>query len=547
MRLAAYALIASLAGASFVALLGQAQHSNIVPKIPVKLSECILHVDGKALKPIRVGNGFLTHTAIPTGSIESDGRTIDRLDSRGEKAWSVKTPGPRKLQVASTSANVVYLIELPNEEEYTFSSSQVHRLDIQTGKWLSPIKLGGTLQAKQSVSIVGICARANRLAVLYQILGTASESDALVRRTVGVYGEHDSKPSWTYNIPLEKDSAPRQGVLLAASYPNFADSDVTTLAWVGKSVVACPDAMGPIVTLDGGNGKVAWTLKRPWEYQRGFIGPSVWSHYVSRFGNDYFDRGINMDKLRSQFEKSFSGQIIGGPVWVPFPKSSDSREEGVFLVVVTLASKLGSGYDGYVGDAILYEVSERGDVLSRTPLPQYVIGRQVFCRPNEAIWSTKNNGMMSVCVEDKGLMFSIGPGGPDHTGKIRWFVQPPDSTPEDKWLTHEAARNVTAFAENRAYRANGGWYVDGPDDRTLTFPIQVFDLTNGVTRNCSLEVPVTYKVMRPTTNFRGNRGGIYGLGPGNIGIIDITATASRVRIQLATDKGVSFLDFNLKQ
>ncbi len=58
-------------------------------------------------------------------------------------------------------------------------------------------------------------------------------------------------------------------------------------------------------------------MSRVWEYERGFIGPSVWQHFIARAGDDDA-KGQEVKKGEKSDRPARRNAIVGGPVedWV---------------------------------------------------------------------------------------------------------------------------------------------------------------------------------------------------------------------------------------
>src|SRR5262249_48946204 len=148
---------------------------------------------------------------------------------------------------------------------------------------------------------------------------------------------------------------PRPGVMLLASSrrPNAAASRTQALSWSGDHVLVCAGPVQPILCLAADTGKERFKLERVWEYDRGFIGPSVWQHYIGRFRLDQFDEKKGQAEAKKTFDERHRCSLVAGPVVVPVAGTADG-EKG-YRVFVAAARGPAAWYADYVADCVVYE------------------------------------------------------------------------------------------------------------------------------------------------------------------------------------------------
>ena len=103
------------------------------------------------------------------------------------------------------------------------------------------------------------------------------------------------------------------GYLWGIPRPQYADSAIRHLTWLDDRLLVCAEAMQPILCLNGDTGSEIWRLERLWEFQRGFIGPSVWSHFISRYGIE----GSGSEETYIENSRQYQCALVAGPVAVP--------------------------------------------------------------------------------------------------------------------------------------------------------------------------------------------------------------------------------------
>lgn len=502
----------------------------------------IFHLEGKDIAPSRWGEGALTEATLKGGTVQTNGKDVWFEDLQGTRKWSTNVPKDTTLQIVANTEDVVFFV---NSAELDSIPRQdyVYRVEANSGKWLSNIRYWGQAKDSENVVVRSVSGKGNLVAVLFNVFNSNQDgTERMVSRSVGVFTDTSDTQQWEAEIAVDPQiSPPGRVLLLAASYPNFADSSVNVFNWQDDSLLVCPDETGPLESYDRQGGKKKWTVDRPWEFQRGFIGPSVFSDFVGRFGDG--DSFMDKEKIdaskRDIFAKQYVGQIIAGPVGV-------STREGFgysrtrYLFAVTLAKR--AAYSGYTGDCIVYEMDSDGDILTRTPLPQYLIGGSQKLFSDSVVWATKNRGLMRLRSSKDRITF--GPGGPDATGEIAWFFQ----TPQDKehWLATDAARPLVTYDDQYAYQIVDGWYVDQPDSKLITFPISRVDLRTGSRSECKLEIAVKSPVKRPSTNYQSSGNSMHQFGPGEIGITGLKRTRRGLRVQLATEEAIGYIEFPIE-
>src|SRR5204862_860145 len=117
---------------------------------------------------------------------------------------------------------------------------------------------------------------------------TKGESKGPDETTTAAYVLHHvkqgaDKPSWSKQYISAGERPYTGGYVWGIPPPLYAGSAIQCLSWLGDRLLVCPEAMEPVRCLNPDTGTEIWQVDRLWEFQRGFIGPSVWSHFISRF------------------------------------------------------------------------------------------------------------------------------------------------------------------------------------------------------------------------------------------------------------------------
>jgi hypothetical protein len=477
------------------------------------------------------GDGYITEAGSGANRVWTDGKKLTC------ESWPV-ADRPEG-DIAAFSDNVVFLLSRS-------SNSEVLRVTREDGQVLPSIKWNEPLASSQTASVLAISCRKNQVAVLFHLTG-ANPNTANTNRTVlQVFEGLESVPKLTLDVPEEKGEGPMHGLLLAQSYPNFADSEIQQVSWNRDQVIVCPGPKGPISAVNLKDGKLAWALERPWEFSRGFIGPSVWSDEIVRFGaSDYYSDKVDLAR-RKKFDEAFEGHIVAGPVIKTEAEEDMYGRVGTIYVAVSLATQ--GPYSGYTGDCVLYEIDQYdGRIRNRTVLPQMIDGRRVFPVSDGIVFGMHNNALMRLRTKgaEEGFLH-LGPGSPDHIGSIDWMTQPSNELTFDHWVSYESAGDAIAVGKKSVFRANRGWFANDSDAKFMQFPIDLFDLKTGVRREAVLRIPPIVPIKRPSNGGATRSDGkAVGFGPGGIGITHIAINGDRIRFQIATEKSVSYVEFEL--
>jgi len=318
-------------------------------------------------------------------------------------------------------------------------------------------------------------------------------------------------------------------MLLSAGGPRQVMPGCVPLLACEVDFLVTTGAQGPLCRIDTrAENPVKWKLERVWEFRRGFIGPSVWSHYLSRFGLDdlkwensvapvdweaYVEEGLKgvtkdyVEEYRAVLEEEMAAgmsrekemlqrcQMVGGPFVVPRKAGADSS----IFVAASEAEEAGD-WSRYLSHTLVYEISaESGEPVSIGRLPRNVMGSAGRVREGGVDWRCEEGAMVRLGLSGAQEM-SFGPGGPDCVGRVEWYRE--EAVRErEVWLSAPAGNNPFAWTENGYVMAPDGGYVAQEGERIYRFPIQVHD-GKGTVRELLLEVPLKTPLMAPDTNYR---------------------------------------------
>lgn len=448
------------------------------PRLPFVLWLTVL-----ASAPGRACSGPATEAAVRPrfrdSSIELDGKSI--------QPSAVEIPF-REERLAGGTERVAYLVGyqkgLEGREGIPDSPARLRRLDLGTGKWLADLPVGGPAEKR---SILAVLTGEGQVVVLDALEMERPDWHPVAESyQVSSFREGESKPAWIRSFPSTGSSPRAGGLLRARREPEYAASEPRRLAWLDDLVLVTAEAVQPIRALSADTGIEVWKVERLWEFHRGFTGPSVWSHHLGRFGMSWSDRDREKEeRARSAFDRTFRCALIGGPAVIRLTGARGSDSHRVFVAVTRGPSEW---FAGYLSDCLLYELNEKGKIISLVTLPQVVRGSLFQVQEDGVVWRCQNDGLLKVLPTMVSEIPSFGPGGPDLLTRLAWFRQLSPRLPEAR-VTTDRHGDPVAFSGSRAYCLPGGGFITREEPSVCRFPVSVVDLESGIDLCFFLRVP----------------------------------------------------------
>ena len=471
--------------------------------------------------------------------------------------WTNRSDDGAFLNWLAASNDVAYLLGYKPGKYGRFqgyeSPPRLRRLDLKLGKWLPDVPIGredsGQFETK---GVVGVLPGDGGVIVLTGL--TKKETSGNDRDNIDAFGlslikDGEAKASWTKEI-VSAGQRPSPGAFMwGVPGPQYAGSDTIRLSWLGERLLVCPGAMEPIYCLNPDTGSEIWRVERLWEYRRGFIGPSVWSHYISRFGvEELGSSDQNIDEEGKAFDQKFQCALAGGPVIVPLEVP---RREDTHSAFVAIIKGPAGGWAGYLSDCVLYELGDDGKPVSMGTLPQIVDGSQFCVRKGGVIWKSQNQTFIKAAPSASAPEFGMGPGGPDLLINLLWTRRVQYHDPQ-AWFVAGKDGDPAAFGEGYAYCVPGGGYVMKQGDKHYIFPLAAVDLSTGVDRGFVLDVPFEGQFSPPADNVSTGTSGngvesVRALNPHLLAISGITAEAGDLEITLAGESNKWTLHFDIEK
>ena len=270
------------------------------------------------------------------------GDTVEEIGGESQKpTWSIKAPGGLNLRwLAATDAQAFFQAFKPEKEGASAEPEtplRVQRLDIAARKWAPPLELlAAKPQPNRHDTILAVLAKGKLVVVLTEswIESERSfDSPKSMTYRVSYFRDGQEKPAWSKEF-ASGGTRPAPGVgLWATRMPDYASSDIQHLQWLGDDILVFAGEKDDILCLSA-VGKTKWKIERIWEFERGFTGPSVWSHHIGPFRRSSWelprdDAGKSDDKKtpderkqadevrkslakeREEFNRQFECAIVG--------------------------------------------------------------------------------------------------------------------------------------------------------------------------------------------------------------------------------------------
>lgn len=467
------------------------------------------------------------------------------------KESSVQHDGKRKWVLVRTHKGVAYFAALPSDNSDKNDVARIRRLDLEKSAWLDELKF--EFDEKTHSEIAGTYVNDDYFIVAVVLM---KEKDSFSNSPdsfwVGCFETGKSKTRWAESFEAEKTRA-RPGVYLwSNSNPDYADAGLRVFSRFEDRLLFCPEGKQPIRCLNIDTGTELWARDRVWEFQRGFIGPSVWQHYIGRFRIDE-DFGIGGDEERNlidakkQFDENFECSIIGGPAIVRLTENGDSWRGGhSIFVAVSKQPKVALG--GYLGESIIYELSDDGKVISTTNLPRLVKGSNFRIDETGVVWKCQANQLVRLKASGESGHFGGGPGGFDCQTSVPWVrTISTQSGRNEVWLSAGTACDSTVMLKRFAVSVTRGGFINKKGDALYQFPISVTDLQSGAQKNLLLKVPFSDAISAPRQNYSSNGDSYQTRGPYKLAITSFSLTDDRLQIVLGSRGAAQNLEFEFQQ
>ena len=474
------------------------------PELTPKLEGCRLIVQGKELAPRSAG------------AAELDPKPLALV---GDVAWSVdpKAQAPEVLR-----EDVARKLPLP---KLTFDDAA---LGLQNS--------GSTSSKVTSLLHEG--------SALYLLRGDSPAGYAVARLEAA-----SGKCVWARHFDSPPPEPGPGAVLLGPMSTAPAFASPRELQMFDGNLIVCARGASEVLRLDSVKGATVWSLERVWEFQRGYIGPSVWSHYLGRFGIQSFGEDSPETKAefaerRKSFDALYSASVVAGPFLVDKPDMWGTRGRG-FLVVVGLVPR--DSFGEHLTQCFAYELSASGRPVSVVALPRAPLGWAAVAQGDRAVFACQQGAFACVSSSRNDGAIGMGMGSaPDATGRLAWYCEPAPAR-HPAWMRCDPAGDPVALDAQLGVRcASGGW-IEKQGDKLFHFPLWLVDPREGTTREVELRVPFEGEMAAPGSNYRSDGQTIETWGARGLGITKLELAGDRLIVWLGNTKQAWQLEFDARE
>ncbi len=325
---------------------------------------------------------------------------------------------------------------------------------------------------------------------------------------------------WSVEFPSQ-GALERPGAFLWGSFgPALDGSNNRSLTPLAGQLVVSAGQLEDIVSLDSQTGNEQWRCARVWEYERSFIGPSVWRYFIGRYGFDEHDLKylgetvesvqkknkqesdgfIDLEyfqSLKAQLEAAKSktegkrGWVFAGPVVL---ETQNEGETKTSIFVITAQSNSPT-WSNYLARPVVYELDADGDVHSMIELPRLLQKNAVVVDKDRIIWTDQSGAQVELFQRE-------GHGGDTFVEFNRIRKDPLASKPRKAWLQQGAFYGVEQSFDNLRLRVVEGGYIDSAKSQEINYPIQLIESDgNAPVIEVRLKLPFEGEARLPKTNY----------------------------------------------
>ena len=473
------------------------------------------------------------------------GDLVARRSGSEAEVWRFRAQNGTAARILASDLSSLYIACFPLKDTKTQTDPVVSRVELSSGKALGEFGLEPLKPPWLTRSITAVCPGPTGVAVLTRSRQSKDpyEWETPEQASVHVFSTDTRKLLWRREWQ-QKPFIEGRGFLLASAYPNFSDSSVVPLVWVEGLLLVTSNPAEPIRVLGASDGKELSKLERLWEFRRGFIGPSVWAHFLSRGAkDDFFER-----ERTAEPDKTVEGKILAGPVVVePFPARFGRNTHLAYVVV---HRSVPGGYSEYTGDCFVYELSiGRGGLrpISLAALPRNVLPQSGWIDGQAVVWPCQDGALVRISPSDSATgagFMGMGPGGPDCLSRVEWYreflpVQP------GAWLLCDKTPSQVVRVGNQCIRAAGPPSVMKKGDSIMHFPMAVVDLRSGASRALELQAVLKNPIPTPVTNYSSTDLGVRTSGPYYFGLSALNVAGGKLETIAGSEDAVYRVSFEL--
>jgi hypothetical protein len=544
--------------------------SPAAPQILPKCAEATLSVGGTSRAPTYVLPAARRVFGAGPFRLTIHGDCIVAVDPATEKhLWTMRAPNTGQLRWLAGTPEVAYVASSPPVNPASPRGEAlpetVLRLDLRKQKWLTPLSPpAGPPEAEKGWRRAGAVITRDGIAVLLTYTVQSPQVTGQVRPLsyrVTCFRADKEQPAWSHLYAAAGESVCLPVFLMASTTPDFVVESLRHLSFVGDDqLLVCAGSKDDLRLFELKSGRLVWRKERIWEYERGFTGPSVWQHHMSRFGKDRLEdvesefrpqpgepsRAVALEAARKEYDRRVEASIVAGPEVVSFEDSffpgERMRSHRIFVAV---AKGPRDSWTSALSHCVVYELSGDGSLLGMVNLPRMVQGRGGRVVDDSVVWTCPRGGVVKVRPQRSERLGGFAPlGSIDCVALIDWYREL--RKPERKaWLGSGTAGDIACYGGPLLFRTIDGGFVQREGEFVYHFPIAMLNLVSGEAREVTLAVPFEGRIRPPTTNAMHvrqespngpvDRTVVYG--PYQLAIQHLEVFGSSLRIELSTEHG----------
>jgi hypothetical protein len=312
------------------------------------------------------------------------------------------------------------------------------------------------------------------------------------QRHVLLGGPAGAAPAWRRELGEHETVGGDGAALLGTHQPTRATGAAFVLEWLDGRVLVATGERGDLLLLEPSSGAVLRRLERPWEIERGFVGPSVWNVELGRFGSTSADEPTadELAAARSAHDARRLGWIALGPT------------AGSDRIALVVAHATPGPWVRERAEAALLELDLDLVPRSLTSLPSPP--RAAVPVNGGVVLSLADGSHLCLEYASQDALRGLGPASDDGRARLRWLA-PPVCDPHDAfWLLDRVGAPRLVLTHALLHVPVGG-YVPRSDRARVVLRLESIAFLTGAAREFALEVPALGEVGTPTRNFHRTR------------------------------------------
>ena len=511
----------------------------------------ILVIGDQQRKP--VANNVYTDKVQSSGNfaLTSVEGTVSIRNKKTGKESTVQHESGRKWVLAKVHKGIAYFSALRSDDWAKNDVARIRCLDLEKSAWRDELEF--EFDPNLHSEIVETYVDDDYFIVVAVLMKKKnSSSNSPESFWVGCFEIGKAKTHWAESFAAEKTRSSPGVYLWSSSNPDYADAGLRVFSRFDDRLLFCPEGKQPIRYLNINTGTELWACDRVWEFQRGFIGPSVWQHYIGRLR---VDEGFGVAEednpklvnAKKKFDENFECSIIGGPAIVRLAKNGDNSLGGQ-RIFVAVSKQPKTTLGGYLGESIVYELNDGGKVISTTNLPRLVNGSNFRVDETGVIWKCQGDQLVRLEASDDSVRIGMGPGGFDCQTSVPWVRTISGKCGRSNvWLSAGTACRSTVMLKRFLVSVIEGGFIKKKGDTVYQFPISVTDLQGGGQKDLLVKVPFSTPISAPLQNYKRTHDRYQTSGAYKLAITSFSLSDDRLQVVLGSRETAHNLEFEFQR